>query len=212
MAKKQNHQPEPDHHGIPFALFMEEFILESDRAAVILGAAKIDSLLAQVLDRYLLPCPSATDDLLEGDAPLGTFSSRIKACHRLGLIDDQFAKLLNTFRRLRNEFAHEVSAGTLASGSARDRVLAMADVFAGRPFYVSLLRKIAGRLERDIDDPGVIFRAVLALFYLELGSIHEGLIPAQRMFTTGIVENCEALESPEATKKRSTARLPTDGE
>jgi len=46
--------------------FMNEFKDESDRAAVILGAAKLDTLLYQILDRHFLPSLSASDELLEG--------------------------------------------------------------------------------------------------------------------------------------------------
>jgi hypothetical protein len=183
---------------------MQEFVAESDRAAVILGAAKIDAVLGQILDKYLLPSPSASDDLLEGDSPLGTFSARIKACHRLGLLDDQFAKLLNTFRRLRNGFAHEVTTGTLSSGSARDRVLAMAEPFVGQKFYAAILQKVARDLERDIDDPGAIFRTVLALFLLELDDIYEDLVPAKRLFTEGIVDHSD-VEPPKIKKTSARA-------
>jgi hypothetical protein len=47
--------------------------------------------------------------LVEGfNAPLGTFSTRIVATHALGLISDREAAELNTLRKVRNRFAHEV--------------------------------------------------------------------------------------------------------
>ena len=101
---KKKIEAEADPHAEDFAVFMEEFLVDSDRASVVLGAAKIDALLCSLLDHYLIPNPGTEDDLLEGDLPLGTFSARIKMCHRLGLIDAHFAKLLHVFRRLRNAF------------------------------------------------------------------------------------------------------------
>src|SRR5207245_1162083 len=68
-----------------FYRFAEEFAAESDRAAVILGAAKLDVWLLQILQARLLPCSSGRDELLEGDFPLGTFSARINMCYRLGI-------------------------------------------------------------------------------------------------------------------------------
>ena len=162
-----------------------------------MGAAKIDHLLLQILDKYLLPCPSAQDDLLEGDSPLATFSSRIRACHRLGLIDDQFAKLLNTFRKLRNGFAHEVESGSLKAGSARDRTIAMAEPFAKTEFFRALVGWIAAETKRDPSDAGVVFRASLAMFHLQLVRLHEELAPVERSKSLDVVTRCARAEAPE---------------
>ena len=166
---------------------MKEFISESDRAAVILGAAKIEALLGQILDRFLLPCTSSTDDLLEGDSPLATFSSRIKMCHRVGLIDDHFAKLLNTFRRLRNGFAHEVTNSSLSSGSARDRVLSLVEPFLDSIQFQKALQLVAKQTSREESDLGVMFRAVLAMFFVHLSGIQQYLTPLKAVCGIGIV-------------------------
>lgn len=187
----------PTPRGATFGSFMDEFVNESDRAAVILGAAMVENLLGQILDKYLIPCTGTSDDLLEGDAPLATFSAKIKACHRLGLLDDQFIKLLNTFRRLRNGFAHEVTTGSLADGAARDRVAALAEPFIDARMFRSLANKIAEVSKRDVNDPGVIFRAVLAVFHLELASIHEAITPLKRAFSRNVVESCMLGVPPE---------------
>ena len=186
----------PDYLGSSFATFMDQFLGESDRAAVILGAAKIEYLLSQLLDKYLLPCPTSSDDLLDGDAPLSTFSAKIKLCHRLGLVDDHFAKLLNIFRKLRNGFAHEVTVGSLSAGSARDRVIAMAEPFADMRYFQSLNATVASKMERDLHDPGVIFRAVLAVFHLHLLRSYEGLIPLERASDFEIVATCKNAVAP----------------
>jgi len=50
---------------------------------------------------------SASTDLLRGfNAPLGTFSSRIKASYAFGLITEDQFKDLEYLRKIRNEFAH----------------------------------------------------------------------------------------------------------
>jgi hypothetical protein len=107
---------------IRFNRFLEEFDQETDRAAVILGAANIDELLYQLLSATLLPSTAANDELLDGDGPLSTFSARINASHRLGLIDANMTRTLHVVRKIRNAFAHEVSGCTLASGAQADRV------------------------------------------------------------------------------------------
>jgi hypothetical protein len=68
-----------------FKKFVDEFKGESDRAAVILGAAKLDLLLYQIIQQYLLPITGSKDELLDGDSPLGTFSAKILLANRLGL-------------------------------------------------------------------------------------------------------------------------------
>jgi hypothetical protein len=55
---------------LAFNDFLEEFRTESDRAAVILAAARIDLHLYHLLQHVLLPNPSKSDELLEGDSPL----------------------------------------------------------------------------------------------------------------------------------------------
>lgn len=120
-----------------FQAFVAEFKEESDRAAVVLGAAKLDSLLAQILDRFLLPSLSSNDELLEGDSPLATFSSRINVCYRLGLITSDFAKSLHLVRRIRNAFAHETSGCSLTTGSHSDRLKSLLLPLRHLPFFIA---------------------------------------------------------------------------
>jgi len=102
--------------------FFNDFVKESDRAVVVVGAAKLDILLRQLLQRFLIPSTSSSDELLDTERPLGTFSARILACYRLGLIDAEMTRALHLLRRIRNEFAHETSAVTLSSGTHADRI------------------------------------------------------------------------------------------
>jgi hypothetical protein len=105
-----------------FCAFADEFKNESDRAAVILGAAKIDLILHEILRRFLVATPTGQDELLDGDAPLATFSSRINIVYRLGLIDAGFTRALHLIRRIRNAFAHDLSGCKLGAGAHADRV------------------------------------------------------------------------------------------
>ena len=105
-----------------FGQFIEEFSGESDRAAVVLGAAKLDQLLYQILAKLLLPTPGNQDELLEGDGALSTFSARINLCYRLNLFDAGLCRALHLVRRIRNAFAHETSSRTLEAGPHSDRI------------------------------------------------------------------------------------------
>ncbi len=106
--------------------FFEEFQAESDRALVVLGAAKLDSLLYQLLAKALLPSPTRQDDLLEAEHALGTFSSRIDAVYRLALIDRSFARALHLIRRVRNTYAHQLASSKLDQGPETDRIRELA--------------------------------------------------------------------------------------
>jgi DNA-binding MltR family transcriptional regulator len=82
------------------------------RPLIIVGAAKIDQLLTEILRQYLLPKFAKVkeqDELLEGDNPLTTFSSRIKICCRLGLLEDRLFATLNRLRLIRNLCAHQIN-------------------------------------------------------------------------------------------------------
>jgi hypothetical protein len=124
------------HWSDSFFKFIDEFKGESDRAAVILGAAKLDALLAQLLDRVLLPSIGSNDELLDGDSPLATFSARINACYRLGLIGPAFAKTLHLVRRIRNAFAHEAVGVSLESGAHADRLKSLLLPLHALPFFI----------------------------------------------------------------------------
>lgn len=146
-----------------FQAFVAEFKGESDRAAVVLGAAKLDSLLAQILDRFLLPSLSSTDELLEGDSPLATFSSRINACYRLGLISSEFAKSLHLVRKVRNAFAHETSGCSLSTGSHSDRLKALLLPLRPLPFFAEFRDHFF-----DKESPASEFRACLSMMAARL--------------------------------------------
>jgi len=57
---------------------------------------------------------------MAGNAPLGTFSARIKTARALGLITEDERHDLDILRDLRNAFAHEVGAN-FAERSVRDQ-------------------------------------------------------------------------------------------
>jgi len=80
-----------------------------ERGLVLSLAAFAEEALGHLLKTYLLKNVSA-EKLLDGfNAPFGTFSTRIKGCHALGLIEDTQANDLELLRKIRNEFAHSWS-------------------------------------------------------------------------------------------------------
>ncbi len=52
-------------HAEEVVQFANEYVEETDRATVILGAAKLDTILRQILLKVLVPSPSRDDELLD---------------------------------------------------------------------------------------------------------------------------------------------------
>jgi hypothetical protein len=82
-------------------------IREDDERGLVLSiGAFAEECLGRLLLTYLRGGKSASD-LVDGfNAPLGTLSARIKACHALGLLTEEQYRDLESMRRVRNEFAH----------------------------------------------------------------------------------------------------------
>ena len=101
----------------------EQFRTESDRACVILCAALLDQALETILKSRLAPTSTATDELLEGAyAPISTFSARIDISHRLGLISTKLCRDLHIVRKIRNDFAHNISGCSFEDSSVHHRI------------------------------------------------------------------------------------------
>jgi len=121
-----------------FDLFAEDLLAERNaRPLIIIGAAKIDDQLLEIIRGFLLPKrakPKDPDELLEGETPLGTFSARIKICHRLGLIDDTLCKSLERLRVMRNLSAHSISFDHGRS-PVREHIVEFNNQIGGRRSY-----------------------------------------------------------------------------
>jgi hypothetical protein len=154
-----------------FALWHKEFKGESDRAAVILGAAKLDLVLRELLVRKFLPSPSGQDELFDTDKPISTFSARINVAYRLGLIDRQFARMLHLVRRIRNDFAHEAVGAELRSGSHRDRVKELAAPYLKNKHFEAF----ASKFFPGLDHASQCFRSVLTILVVRLDGATENL-------------------------------------
>lgn len=91
---------------IDFSRFLGELQAESDRGLPLVAAALIDEKLCETLKGFFCEGKAADRLLVEGNAPLSSFSSRIDACYALGLIDDFEYLEIGLIRKIRNEFAH----------------------------------------------------------------------------------------------------------
>jgi DNA-binding MltR family transcriptional regulator len=147
---------------------------ESDRAAVILGASNLEQLLYQILQKYLLPYASAGDDLFDGDGPLSSFRVKIDLSYRLGLIDDACSRSLHLIRKIRNDFAHEGSQGTLSTGRHRDRVKSLTAKFEDLTPYQDIKEGFLGGREATPSDE---FRIIVSFLPVYLTLVLNMLTP-----------------------------------
>jgi len=104
-----------------FEEFVEQLSTAGHRTAIILGVAKLDQQLYFLLSKILLPKNKKHDNLFGSNCPLSSFSAKINICYRLGLIDYDFKQALHLFRKIRNDFAHEIYI-SLDKPPQRDRV------------------------------------------------------------------------------------------
>jgi len=116
---------------------IKEFERETDRAAVVLTASLFDNAIGNLLKKFLLPCSGDQDELFDvPNSPLGSFHSKIQTALRLGLISQRFARDLNLIRKIRNEFAHNVSHVNLDEGRVKDyltTLLSSSDIIRKNP-------------------------------------------------------------------------------
>ena len=126
-----------------FSKFLSEFQGETDRGAALVGAALIDIRLSETLRAFMVS-PKAAGVLLDGGtAPLGTFSSRIKATFAVGLIDAHERAECDLIRKVRNEFAHQPHGITFADPKIEalcDRL--QSDLPGGREAHVGKPRSV----------------------------------------------------------------------
>ena len=98
---------------------LTELNKETDRVAALVTTSFLDVLMGEAIAAFLIDNKSAEKLLAGFNAPLGSLSTRIAACHALGLITDEEAKQSDILRKVRNEFAHKIEV-TFENGAVKD--------------------------------------------------------------------------------------------
>ena len=86
---------------------IDALLKESDRAGAILCAVTLDETLKELLGSALIS--NYPKDIFKNHGPLATFSARINMAYSMGLISQNEYRELHLIRKVRNEFAHDVS-------------------------------------------------------------------------------------------------------
>lgn len=109
-----------------------------ERGQVLSVAAFAEECLGKLIKAFLRRTKTS-EQLVEGfNAPLGTFSARIKICHSLGLITEKQYKDLEQIRNIRNCYAHTWRRVSFESPEVNSRIKALSfsriqEVFPSTP-------------------------------------------------------------------------------
>jgi hypothetical protein len=109
----------PDIHDV-----IHEIVGGSDRVAAIVGGSLVEEMLTRALRAFLRQDAVALKEAFDFNGPLGTFSAKISMGYVLGLYGKEVRRDLDLLRKVRNDFAHQLSA-TLQTQDIRNRVMAM---------------------------------------------------------------------------------------
>lgn len=142
---------------------------ESDRAAVVLGAAWLDEGMRELLRAFLLPARESkpeNDEVLKFSGPLGSYFARCEMSFRLGLIGEDFRKALLQVATIRNKFAHVVGKLDLNKPPFTALIGELPDIIPSKTFWREYLKKYY-RSERT---PRTMLRSKLALMATSLFS------------------------------------------
>jgi DNA-binding MltR family transcriptional regulator len=169
-------------HIEDFDQLVAQFREESDRAAVILGTAKLDFLLYQLLGSFMVASYSNEDPLFENDGPLSTFSARINLSYRLGLVDEEFAKALHLVRKIRNDFAHDIKDSQLSNPPHKERIQALTLLFK----HTEIFKDVKKAYFSDLSGPAANFFTALSVLIMRLETIIIKITPLSSNSAFGI--------------------------
>lgn len=101
--------------------FREALTRETDRGCALFATSYLDKALSDLLYCALAYDKKIESDLFEGNAPLATFSARIKIAFYLGKISKVERRDLDLLRKIRNEFAHNADAIDFEVGKLKNQ-------------------------------------------------------------------------------------------
>ena len=89
--------------------YFEQIMKESERGQVLISCSFLEDTLGRMLKSFLVKSESSNKLLTGFNAPLSTFSARIKACNAMGLLTNDEMMEIEIHRKIRNKFAHQIS-------------------------------------------------------------------------------------------------------
>jgi DNA-binding MltR family transcriptional regulator len=101
---------------------LREIETDSDRAAAIVAATLVDEHLTLALRHSLHQNKSIANEMFSNSGPLGSFASKINLAFLIGIFSIKCHKELNTIKRIRNLFAHNLTISGCESEQVNDLV------------------------------------------------------------------------------------------
>lgn len=142
-----------------------------DRSLIILCSSIVDDQLLKILSAVLLdPIKKSEEDLLQGDNPLSTFSSRIKVTYRLGIIDLEFLKILDTIRKIRNLCAHSIELN-IQKAPIKDLITNLRNAIIHRESYKLTHKRYFASQSKPGDELRCLFITICVILKAILYSI-----------------------------------------
>lgn len=92
-----------------WAEFLAALKDQSDLGQVLITATFIEDQLLRILQCFMVEGRVIKDMVSGPSAIMGTFSSKTQLAYALGLIDEKEYKTINAVRKIRNEFAHNIT-------------------------------------------------------------------------------------------------------
>jgi DNA-binding MltR family transcriptional regulator len=123
-AKKSDAQTDEDLDALADA-----FENETDRGAVILLATVFEDKLSDALLKTMKPLNSDEKSrLFNYDAPLGTFSAKIRMSHALGILNKEMFRMAEVIREMRNACAHSRKGISFADPALANAMYLLAQI------------------------------------------------------------------------------------
>jgi DNA-binding MltR family transcriptional regulator len=98
----------PSRKSVRLPTFLRILRDESDRAAAILGATYVESIVEDLLRSSLVDHPDV-DAMFRGIGPFSSFSAKTAMLFAMGKINEASRSDLDLIRKIRNEFAHTLA-------------------------------------------------------------------------------------------------------
>jgi hypothetical protein len=122
-----------------------QMLEERGRGAVLVGVARVDSALENLLQAVMGPAPAKGDCLFLPERPLGSLGAKAALASRLGLIDPAVAQALAVLRKLRNAFAHSAESASLADPVHSARLAEVVSQARSNPLWSPLETVLAAQ-------------------------------------------------------------------
>ena len=152
---------------------------ESERAAVVLGAARLETALEKLICRSMIPHPGGRDNLFDPERGLSSFLAKIAIAHRLGLIDREVERVLQLIRKIRNCFAHSIESERLSDAEHKNRLSEISRACEPIPMFQSFREALVD--EKKQNPEVAAFCAAMAVLIVALEvSAHVASPPSVR--------------------------------